>query len=311
MRGVLCLAGLLLISVYIPPVISNFTAQPTCGNPVLGDRIVGGTDASEGAWPWQISLHFRNSHICGGSLFSEQWVISAAHCFLMSTNPSDYTVVLGAYQLSIPSVHQVVSTVQSIIVNSLFSGVGYPGDIALIELSSPINYTEYILPVCVPSPLMSFPDGTKCWTTGWGSIDYGVNLPYPKTLQQVMVPIISNSACEKMYHIGSNTPVNKQIVPSDQICAGYQAGNKDSCQGDSGGPLVCKIGGIWYLAGLVSWAEGCALPNRPAVYTYIPHYYKWISSYDTPITPSSSSVFTASVLLLTVCLLLQIELYTI
>ncbi|XP_066433116.1 serine protease 33-like [Eleutherodactylus coqui] len=245
MKGVGCLASLLLLSVYMTPVMSNFTtpAQPACGDPVFGQRIVGGTDAIEGAWPWQIGLHYQDALICGGSLISHQWVLTAAHCFVWSKDPSDYWITLGEYQLPINSSHKVVTTVQSIIVNSLFNGTGTPGDIALVKLSRHITYTEYILPVCIPTPSMNFSAGTNCWLTGWGSIENDVPLPYPQTLQQVMVPLISNSACDEMYHINTNVPANQQIVPSDQICAGYADGQKDSCQCLRSGPTAEEIGG--------------------------------------------------------------------
>ncbi|KAM3916900.1 serine protease 33-like [Leptodactylus fuscus] len=276
MNRVLCLAIFMLLSV-----ISIFTPsiEASCGIPVIGNRIVGGTSANEGAWPWQISLKYKGSHICGGSLVSNQWVLTAAHCFMFSSNASDYIVGLGQYQLQNTSAHQFLSSVRRIFVNTLYSGSATPGDIALIELSNPITYTEYILPVCVPTTSMNFSEGTNCWVTGWGTTGSGVNLPYPQTLQQVMVPIISNRACDQMYHINSVISANERIIPTDQICAGYQAGQKDSCQGDSGGPLVCRINGVWYQVGIVSWGTDCALRNRPGVYTYVPDYYTWIYSY--------------------------------
>lgn len=295
------LIGFLLLAEYSSSVVSDFT----CGTPLIGSRIVGGTDATEGAWPWQISLQQDGSHICGGSLISNQLVLCATHCFTHSTNPADYTVVLGAYQLLNPSSHQIISNVQNITVNSLWSHDGTPGDIALIKLSEPITYTKYILPVCVPPSSMDFPEGSTCTVTGWGNIGSGELLSSPKTLQQLTVPIISNTNCNTMYHIGADSDPSAVIVPSDQICAGYEAGKKDSCQGDSGGPLVCQVGGLWYQAGIVSWGEGCATPNRPGVYTYVPHYYDWIQTNGNPPSASSMSVLIASLLLVLTLFLMQ------
>ncbi|XP_063789075.1 serine protease 33-like [Pseudophryne corroboree] len=294
-------------TVYPTAVLSNVTtaAQPACGLPLITSRIVGGTDATEGEWPWQISMRYLGSHICGGSLISNQWILTAAHCFGSSQNPSDYTIVLGEYQLDVTSPHQITSGVRSITVNSQYTSVGSNGDIALMELSSPITYTEYILPVCVPTASMSFPSGMNCWVTGWGTIGYGVTLPSPGTLQQVQVPLINNSACNQMYLTGSTATPGSTIIPSDQICAGYQAGQKDSCQGDSGGPLVCAVQGVWFLVGVVSWGNGCALANRPGVYTYVPDYYSWINSKEASgasrSVMSPFSVLMASLLLLMTC----------
>ncbi|CAH2308070.1 transmembrane protease serine 9-like [Pelobates cultripes] len=237
-------------------------------NTGFSSRIVGGADASERSWPWQISLQYQRSHICGGSLISTRSVLTAAHCFAAPIDPSDYTVVLGAYQLSVPNSNAVTSQVQSIVVNSQYTGTGSSGDIALITLSSAVTYTEYIRPVCLPSSSSDFQNGMDCWTTGWGDIYYDVSLPSPKTLQQVMLPLISRDDCNAMYNIGSQSGTTN-LVQSDQICAGYAAGGKDSCQGDSGGPLVCQVGSVWYQVGIVSNGEKCALPNRPGIYTLV------------------------------------------
>lgn len=66
----------------------------------------------------------------------------------------------------------------------------------------------------------------------------------------------------------------EEIVEESMLCAGFPEGGRDSCQGDSGGPLVSVEGG--YLAGLVSWGYGCALPGRPGVNTEVAHFVDWI-----------------------------------
>uniref|UniRef100_A0A3Q3BBH7 Peptidase S1 domain-containing protein n=1 Tax=Kryptolebias marmoratus TaxID=37003 RepID=A0A3Q3BBH7_KRYMA len=47
-----------------------------------GRRIVGGTLAAENVWGWQVSMQWREKHMCGGSIISSRWIITAAHCFV-------------------------------------------------------------------------------------------------------------------------------------------------------------------------------------------------------------------------------------
>ena len=69
-----------------------------CGTKVTGTRIVGGTNAIPGAWPWQVTMDYKGqtgNHWCGGSIVSPQWIVSAAHCFSYSVDPNQYTIVAG------------------------------------------------------------------------------------------------------------------------------------------------------------------------------------------------------------------------
>ncbi|XP_073502343.1 mast cell tryptase-like [Phyllobates terribilis] len=203
----------------------------------------------------------------------------------LSSNPNDYTIQLGRYKLSILDDHTIASGVSEIVIHPLYNGsAGLQGDIALVKLSSPVPYTKYILPICLPSASVTFSCGLECWVTGWGTINSGVDLPYPKTLQKVMTPIIDRARCDGIYHVNSFISTDVPIILDDMICSGYRYGGKDSCQGDSGGPLVCKVQGVWYQAGVVSWGDGCALSNRPGVYTLVTAYTSWIQSYVPDVT---------------------------
>ncbi|XP_014876778.1 serine protease 33-like [Poecilia latipinna] len=247
-----------------------------CGRLQMKDRIVGGVDASNGAWPWQIDIQKSNEHVCGGSLITQDWVLSAAHCFPNPSDPSSYVLYIGRYQLNGINEHELSRTVKRIVIPSGYQDPNSGKDIALLQLSSPVSWSNYIQPVCLPAPGTLFPTGMTCYVTGWGNIREDVPLSGVGTLQEVAVPIISQASCQEMYQMNR---VEQVDILFDMICAGYQQGGKDSCQGDSGGPLVCSmVNGTWVQAGVVSFGLGCAKQNRPGVYTRLTSYSDFIRS---------------------------------
>ncbi|XP_072409565.1 serine protease hepsin isoform X1 [Chiloscyllium punctatum] len=241
----------------------------------LGDRIVGGQHAILGKWPWQVSLRFEGSPMCGGSIITEDWVVTAAHCFPERNRfVSEWTVFTGAIRQSSMGIH---SSVDTIVYHSGYKPFLDPNaednshDIALLHLHNPLNFSDYIQPLCLPAIGQRLIDGTLCSVTGWGNTEY---YGYQSdVLQEAKVPIITNSQCNspEYYH--------NQITAS-MFCAGYREGGIDACQGDSGGPLVCEDTlsnrTRWRLCGIVSWGTGCAMANKPGVYSRVTRYQEWI-----------------------------------
>uniref|UniRef100_A0A670K3S4 Peptidase S1 domain-containing protein n=1 Tax=Podarcis muralis TaxID=64176 RepID=A0A670K3S4_PODMU len=188
-----------------------------CGKPA--QRIMGGEPApSDGlSWPWQVSILYRDQPICGGALIAEKWVLSAAHCFPNQTTHSD--VVLGAYQLLNTSSNTVTSDIQQIILHPTYDSDSSRGDIALVELKSPVSFTKYILPICLPETSAKFSMEESCYVTGWGDIKPGVK-----------VPLIDREKCNSLFNATQHEPQLHNPVGPGMICAGYQEGGKDSCQ---------------------------------------------------------------------------------
>ncbi|XP_044037525.1 transmembrane protease serine 9-like isoform X2 [Siniperca chuatsi] len=240
-----------------------------CGKAVLNTRIVGGQVAPPGSWPWQASLHQFGSHFCGGSLINREWVLTAAHCF-PGVSTSNLIVYLGRQSQEGSNPNEVSVRVTQIINHQDYNPRTKNNDICLLKLSSPVTFTNFILPVCLAAAGSTFYNGTDSWVTGWGRIGSGVPLPSPQNLMEVEVPIVGNRQCNCDYGVGS--------ITENMICAGLRAGGKDSCQGDSGGPLVSKQGVRWIQEGVVSFGKGCALPKFPGVYTRVSQYQTWINS---------------------------------
>ncbi|XP_066497733.1 serine protease 33 [Hoplias malabaricus] len=270
---------MLFVLIFTGLCLTQTTEAQVCGRPPLGTRIVGGSEARDGAWPWQVDIQMgKNGHVCGGSLISTDWVLSAAHCF---PNPSDlslYHLYVGRYQLNGYNKFEVSRGVSRLVVPDGYSEPQKGKDLALVQLSSPVSWSDRIQPVCLPQAELQFHSGMLCYVTGWGDVQEGVPLPGVGTLREVQVPIIDQASCNSMYSVQSSNSDRVEIL-SDMICAGYKEGGKDSCQGDSGGPLVCPVGnGTWIQAGIVSFGLGCAQKNKPGVYAKVSSFVNLISS---------------------------------
>ncbi|XP_035742485.1 chymotrypsin-2 [Vespa mandarinia] len=215
-------------------------------------RIVGGTDAPQGKYPYQVSLR-APKHFCGGSIISKRYVLTAAHCLVGKSN-QQVTVHAGSVLLN---KEEAVYNAEELIVNKNYNSFKIINDIGLIRVSKDILFTQLVQPVKLPVSNI-IKAGDPVVLTGWGRIY--LNGPIPNNLQQITLSIEKQQNC-KLKH---------WRLTDSQICTFTKRG-EGACHGDSGGPLVAN--GVQI--GIVSYGYPCAV-GSPDVFTRVYSFLDWI-----------------------------------
>ncbi|XP_053576286.1 prothrombin [Bombina bombina] len=253
----------------------------------IAGRIVKGENAEQGSAPWQVMLFKKSPQelLCGASLISDRWVLTAAHCIFYPPWDKNYTVddilvrIGKHFRAKYEKTTEKILQLERIIVHPKYNWKeNLDRDIALMQLKRPVAFSNYIHPVCLPTKdtvqkLMV--NGFKGRVSGWGNLyetwsSGGQSLP--QSLQQINLPIVSQETCK------SSTKIK---VTDNMFCAGYSPDadkRGDACEGDSGGPFVMKdpASGRWYQVGIVSWGEGCDRDGKYGFYVHVHRMRKWL-----------------------------------
>ncbi|XP_063907489.1 serine protease snake-like [Zophobas morio] len=263
----------------VPP-IPLINAQPVtrneCGHKVV-KLIVGGEPAGRKEFPHMAAVGYEPNPgdlqwLCGGTIISNKFVLTAAHC-LSDINAGNATWVrLGVSKLTDGNNRQQIR-IAARIAHPDYRTDSHYHDIGLLRLEKPAKMNSYARPACLYlSPNIR---AERAIATGWGQTSWGGE--GSNDLLKVIIELFTQNVCDEFYR--NQRKLKRGILNDIQVCAGSMKEEKDTCQGDSGGPLQIyhigdKISCMYDIVGVTSFGKGCA--GSPGVYVRVSNYIQWI-----------------------------------
>lgn len=230
-----------------------------------------GDEAAPGQFPWMLAITVDNARFCGGSLISEQWALTSAHCLYRARN---INMIAG-------SLHReggTEGTVQIVSGNKAYQHPGYnprfmDNDVGLVQSSRAFSLNENVQPIRLASYSMGIDKmvGQVATFSGWGVGSDASGAPQPDKLQFIDLTVSDGSACRSLY--GS-------AFIDTKLCFETKKDRKSPCAGDQGGPLVVKeADGVWTQIGLASFGAdaGCTV-GLPVVFTRLASVLRFIET---------------------------------
>lgn len=249
--------------------------------------IVGGSEAQSGAWPWQIAVLDRKKRlICGGTLITSEFVLTAAHCV---TRQGNMNIVAGEYNLADKdSDDRQERKVLRAFKHPQYNEKYVDNDIALLKLESPLQLTQRVWPACLPGQGEELEPEMNATILGWGATRYTkqpdgkAQVERDDMLREARVPVVDFEDCKQSY--------GDDLETHHVICAGYREGRIDSCAGDSGGPLLVERDNRWNVYGVTSFGDECGKEGKYGIYSKTSAYVNWIKRIVQKRTTSRLSI---------------------
>ncbi|XP_017963768.1 serine protease snake isoform X1 [Drosophila navojoa] len=243
--------------------------------------IVGGQPADPKEFPHMARLGHRSEWerqkiewFCGGTLISDRFVLTAAHCF--ESEQGELNVVrLG--DLDFENDQEDASPRNYDVANYYrhpqFISPELYNDIGMVKLAERVLFDRYKHPACLP--FESGQNMPSFIAVGWGS----TNLAGKSSARLLKVKLnnIADDVCRRV--IGRSDDYPRGFEPVTQMCVGSSRA-MDTCSGDSGGPILVyhkEYPCMYHVMGITSAGIACGTPRIPSIYTRVYNYLDWIT----------------------------------
>uniref|UniRef100_A0A1A9ZF60 Peptidase S1 domain-containing protein n=1 Tax=Glossina pallidipes TaxID=7398 RepID=A0A1A9ZF60_GLOPL len=220
--------------------------------------VLGGENAKEKQFPYQVSLQIEGSHFCGGSILNEHYILTAAHCFGGAINEEELAAALLVRVGSLDwAKGGDLVKVKRVVIHD--DNGYFKNDVALLELDEPLKFSDHIQSIEMSKD--EVPSGAEVIVSGWGIASKSV---LPEHLQWTTLKAISRTECSKFL---SETTYKLD----NMICLAHGDG-QGVCTGDSGG------GGVYNgkLVGVASFVVHGCHSSSPNGYARVSKHYDWI-----------------------------------
>ncbi|CAF1110839.1 unnamed protein product, partial [Brachionus calyciflorus] len=252
--------------------LKKYKIETDCGIQTIKPnlKIVNGQQVVPYSWPWSVPILYLNvnktlRYICTGTIISEKFILTAAHCFGYDLIDKFY-ISTETYDRKNISAKNTIK-VKRWIIHKDYIHAFILNDIALIELEKPLKFTDKIKKACLPlSNDVTIVFNKKLYVAAWGDTSFKGELA-DKQLQTNLTVI------------NFKDDLTCKNLDSQNYCTLNT--ESTSCNGDSGGGHFFKIRDRWYVYGITSFGlvdkdgNGCPI-NSPSFETMVPKYLEWI-----------------------------------